>query len=157
MCVRNFRYLTRKVADRGYFPFVVIRPENTASHSLYKKLGFRQLYQIVRMIFTPATWQENDNDANVLRDNLENAVRQLTIEQRVITALSDQKESGETIQDPAGTEEEEKKEEDANKEEILETIEEQSDERIDVADNTTADNAAEVEEDCGAETTGGDE
>ncbi|XP_020287559.1 uncharacterized protein LOC109856564 isoform X2 [Pseudomyrmex gracilis] len=155
------RYLTKKVADRGYFPFVVIRPENKASHSLYKKLGFRQLYQIVRMIFTPATWQENDNDANVLRDNLENAVRQLTIEQRVITALSDQKENGKTIQDPAGTEEEEeeeKKEEDANEEEVLETIEEQSEERTDVADDTAAaDDAAEVEEDCVAETTGGND
>lgn len=40
------------------------------------------------MIFTPLSWQETENEAsNILRENLENAVRQLTVEQRVIAAL----------------------------------------------------------------------
>lgn len=82
------RYLTKRVAERGYNPFVVIRPENEASQSLYKKLGFRKLFQTVRMIFTPLSWQETENEAsNILRENLENAVRQLNVEQRVIAAL----------------------------------------------------------------------
>ncbi|XP_078039802.1 uncharacterized protein LOC144471541 [Augochlora pura] len=55
---RLVRYLTKWVADRGYKPFVVIRPENEASQSLYKKLGFKKLYQMVRMTFTPTSWQE---------------------------------------------------------------------------------------------------
>lgn len=33
------KYLTKVVMDRGYLPFVVIRPENDASKSLYAKLG----------------------------------------------------------------------------------------------------------------------
>jgi len=127
----------------------VIRPENEASQSLYKKLGFRRLYQLVRMTFTPFTWQENENDSNILRDNLENAVRQLTIEQRVITALRDQQESEETIRDFRGITEDESvivksegeeqgEEEDANEKELLETIEEQPEDRINTAeDNST--------------------
>lgn len=139
------------MAEKGYYPFVVIRPENEASQSLYKKLGFRRLYQIVRMIFTPSMWQDSENDASILRDNLENAVRQLTIERRVITALRDgEKKSGETIRDPAedqsavGRPDEE--------EELLETIEEHPEERID-------DNTAEVADccDCGMGATVGDE
>ncbi|XP_076681418.1 glycine N-acyltransferase-like protein 3 isoform X2 [Andrena cerasifolii] len=79
------RYLTRRVAERGYQPFVVIRPENEASQSLYKKLGFRKLYQTVRMTFIPSAWRGAENEtSHVLRDNLENAVRQLTIEQNVV-------------------------------------------------------------------------
>lgn len=54
------RYLARKVAEKGYSPFVVIRPENVASQSLYKKLGFERLYQMVRATFLPATWKELD-------------------------------------------------------------------------------------------------
>nr|XP_033329658.1 uncharacterized protein LOC117222191 [Megalopta genalis]XP_033329659.1 uncharacterized protein LOC117222191 [Megalopta genalis] len=82
------RYLTKRVADRGYQPFVVIRPENEASQSLYKKLGFAKLYQTVRMTFTPSSWQEGQTESsNVLRDNLENAVRQLTIEQKIANAF----------------------------------------------------------------------
>jgi len=170
----NFRYLTKRVAEKGYYPFVVIRPENEASQSLYKKLGFRRLYQLVRMIFMPFTWQESENDANILRDNLENAVRQLTIEQRVITALHDQgdqeQESEETMRDPAGIAEDEsivdksKRGEDV-KEELLE-IEEQSEDRIDVvennADDTINEDAPEVVEvngsyDCETDAGGGDE
>ena len=96
MCFKCFffRYLTKLVADRGYNPFVVIRPENEASQSLYKKLGFRKLYQMVRMTFIPDTWQELEDEANsILRDNLENAVRQLNIEQRIINAFQDDEET----------------------------------------------------------------
>ncbi|KAK9508938.1 hypothetical protein O3M35_006370 [Rhynocoris fuscipes] len=42
--------LTRKVRSRGYVPFVVIRPENDASLSLYNKLGFKKSYETVRAI-----------------------------------------------------------------------------------------------------------
>ncbi|XP_033220765.1 uncharacterized protein LOC117175219 [Belonocnema kinseyi] len=92
--IRLARYLTKLVADRGYNPFVVIRPENEASQSLYKKLGFRKLYQMVRMTFIPDTWQEMEDEANsILRDNLENAVRQLNIEQRIINAFQDDQET----------------------------------------------------------------
>nr|XP_031847991.1 uncharacterized protein LOC116433723 isoform X2 [Nomia melanderi] len=82
------RYLTKRVAERGYQPFVVIRPENEASQSLYKKLGFVKLYQTVRMTFTPSTWQDPENESSgYFKDNLENAVRQLTIEQKVVNAF----------------------------------------------------------------------
>lgn len=175
MYVWNFRYLTKRVAEKGYYPFVVIRPENEASHSLYKKLGFRRLYQIVRMSFMPSTWQESEHDANILRDNLENAVRQLNLEQRVITALRDQKENKEeTIQDPTRIaesiveKEENGGEGDVNEEDLLGTIEEQSEERIDTAgdnaDDTAADDgeapeAAQIDdsEDCGTDVAGDDE
>lgn len=122
------------------------------------------------MIFMPFTWQESENDANILRDNLENAVRQLTIEQRVITALHGQEKSEETIRNPTGIAEDESivdksegKEE--VEEELLETIEEQSEERIDIVeDNADATNedASEVVEvngscDCETDAVGGDE
>lgn len=45
--------LTKIVRSRGYVPFVVIRPENDASQSLYHKLGFRKNYQTVRAILRP--------------------------------------------------------------------------------------------------------
>ncbi|CAK9800429.1 hypothetical protein ANTQUA_LOCUS2447 [Anthophora quadrimaculata] len=87
------RYLTRRVAEKGYKPFVVIRPENSASQSLYKKLGFRKLYQTVRMTFMPTMWQEEENETNrVLRENLENTVRQLTIEQKVVDAFRNEED-----------------------------------------------------------------
>ncbi|KMQ93230.1 glycine n-acyltransferase-like protein [Lasius niger] len=162
------RYLTKRVAERGYYPFVVIRPENEASQSLYKKLGFRRLYQLVRMIFMPFMWQEGESDSNILRDNLENAVRQLTIEQRVITALCDQEESEETIRDLTGTAEdesivdksegEEEGEEEGEKE-LLETIEEQPEERINTAEDndTVAEDVPEVVEVNGSCDCDGDE
>ncbi|XP_034181518.1 uncharacterized protein LOC117604969 isoform X1 [Osmia lignaria lignaria] len=82
------RYLTKRVVEKGYQPFVVIRPENEASQSLYKKLGFWRLYQIVRMTFMPTAWQDDETETNrIMRENLENAVRQLTIEQKVVDAL----------------------------------------------------------------------
>ncbi|XP_046658919.1 glycine N-acyltransferase-like protein 2 [Homalodisca vitripennis] len=45
--------LTQIVRSRGYIPFVVIRPENDASQSLYHKLGFKKNYQTVRAILRP--------------------------------------------------------------------------------------------------------
>jgi DNA-binding LacI/PurR family transcriptional regulator len=47
------RALTKLVLERGYKPFVVIRPENDASRGLYTKLGFEKAYQTVRAVFTP--------------------------------------------------------------------------------------------------------
>ncbi|XP_071055354.1 uncharacterized protein [Onthophagus taurus] len=47
------KYLTSVVAQRGYLPFVVIRPENDASKGLYTKLGFKKNYQTVRAILRP--------------------------------------------------------------------------------------------------------
>lgn len=54
------RFLTNVVTERGYIPFVIIRPENDASKGLYQKLGFRKNFQAVRAILRP---HEMDNDA----------------------------------------------------------------------------------------------
>jgi predicted RecB family endonuclease len=43
---------------RGYKPFVVIRHENEASKSLYKKLGFQKLFDMARIVFTPVGGEE---------------------------------------------------------------------------------------------------
>lgn len=160
------RYLTKRVAEKGYYPFVVIRPENLASQSLYKKLGFRRLYQLVRMIFMPFTWQESENDASILRDNLENAVRQLTIEQRVITALHGQEKNEETIRDPAGIAEDASIVDRPEGREEEQLVQVRSEETIDIAgnnaDDTTNEDAPEVVEvngscDCDTDAGGGDE
>ncbi|KFB45529.1 AGAP012518-PA-like protein [Anopheles sinensis] len=45
--------LTKLVIQRGYIPFVVIRPENDASRGLYMKLGFRKAFESVRGTFLP--------------------------------------------------------------------------------------------------------
>ncbi|XP_018332564.1 uncharacterized protein LOC108742052 isoform X2 [Agrilus planipennis] len=47
------RHLTKKVLDRNYLPFVIIRPENDASKSLYTKLGFSKSFNMIRAILTP--------------------------------------------------------------------------------------------------------
>lgn len=47
--------LTQKVIERGYTPFVVIRPENDASRSLYTKLGFQKAFNTVRVTLIPRT------------------------------------------------------------------------------------------------------
>nr|CAD7392518.1 unnamed protein product [Timema cristinae] len=47
------KFLTDLVISRGYIPFVMIRPENDASQSLYTKLGFEKHYQTVRAILRP--------------------------------------------------------------------------------------------------------
>lgn len=45
--------LTKKVIERSYTPFVVIRPENDASRSLYTKLGYKKAYETVRVTLQP--------------------------------------------------------------------------------------------------------
>lgn len=45
--------LTKLVIERGYKPFVVIRPENDASRNLYTKLGFTKAYETCRVKLTP--------------------------------------------------------------------------------------------------------
>ncbi|CAG9857956.1 unnamed protein product [Phyllotreta striolata] len=47
------KYLTKLVKQRGYMPFVVIRPENDASKGLYAKLGFKKYFETVRAILRP--------------------------------------------------------------------------------------------------------
>lgn len=44
----------------GYLPFVVIRPENSASKGLYTKLGFEKKFDVVRAIFQPATYSNGE-------------------------------------------------------------------------------------------------
>ncbi|XP_033608936.1 uncharacterized protein LOC111868415 isoform X2 [Cryptotermes secundus] len=56
------QYLTKVVTLRGYIPYVVIRPENDASLSLYKKLGFKKHYQTVRAVLRPHGY-DDANDA----------------------------------------------------------------------------------------------
>lgn len=57
--------LSRLVIKRGYKPFVVIRHENEASKSLYKKLGFEREFVVARIVFTPfGDPDENKNDAD---------------------------------------------------------------------------------------------
>lgn len=53
--------LARLVTKRGYQPFVVIRHENEASKSLYKKLGFEKEFVVARIVFTPFDQAETDN------------------------------------------------------------------------------------------------
>ncbi|CAH2018884.1 unnamed protein product [Acanthoscelides obtectus] len=48
------KYLTKLVTERGYIPFVVIRPENDASKGLYTKLGFKKYFQTVRAVLKPS-------------------------------------------------------------------------------------------------------
>lgn len=45
--------LTKTVLERGYTPFVVIRPENDASRNLYTKLGFVKAFETVRVTLNP--------------------------------------------------------------------------------------------------------
>lgn len=54
--------LARLVIKRGYKPFVVIRHENEASKSLYRKLGFAKEYVMARIVFTPFETISKDND-----------------------------------------------------------------------------------------------
>jgi ribosomal protein S18 acetylase RimI-like enzyme len=53
------KYLTKEVTERGYKPFVVIRPENDASKSLYTKLGFKKSYQMIRAVLRPDNYEQN--------------------------------------------------------------------------------------------------
>lgn len=120
------------------------------------------------MIFTPSMWQDSEDDAIILRDNLENAVRQLNIERRVITALREREmKSEETIRDVVDDQSIDGQPDKAQEgeDELLETIEEHPEERID-ADNATDDDtpggdapSSEVADccDCGTDAAAGDE
>lgn len=63
--------LTEKVIERGYTPFVVIRPENDASRNLYSKLGFKKAYETARVTLRPHPTNEiklngHCNDSNFI-------------------------------------------------------------------------------------------
>lgn len=69
--------LTTTVIERGYTPFVVIRPENDASRSLYTKLGFRKAFNTVRVTLIPHAEEikvnghhrlDIDNEADTQKD-----------------------------------------------------------------------------------------
>ncbi|XP_014297719.1 uncharacterized protein LOC103575638 isoform X1 [Microplitis demolitor] len=94
---RLARFLTKVVSDRGYIPFVVIRPENEASQSLYKKLGFHRLYQTVRATMIPHGWEEETVGIVEELDQVQKTdsdcekfdiLRKLRIEERVIDAFT---------------------------------------------------------------------
>lgn len=53
--------LTLRVKERGYTPFVVIRPENDASRNLYCKLGFVRAFATVRVTLNPSKIQMKSN------------------------------------------------------------------------------------------------
>lgn len=54
--------LSRLVIKRGFKPFVVIRHENEASKSLYKKLGFEKAFEVARVVFTPFDGEDENNE-----------------------------------------------------------------------------------------------
>ncbi|CRL04241.1 CLUMA_CG017343, isoform A [Clunio marinus] len=56
--------LSRLVIKRGYKPFVVIRHENEASKSLYKKLGFEKEFETARIVFTPFDYAYDKGEMN---------------------------------------------------------------------------------------------
>ncbi|XP_024084161.1 glycine N-acyltransferase-like protein 2 isoform X2 [Cimex lectularius] len=58
--IRLASALTRKVRSRGYIPFVVIRPENDASLSLYNKLGFIRSYPTARAVIYPKVPEKHE-------------------------------------------------------------------------------------------------
>uniref|UniRef100_A0A0C9RGJ7 RimI protein n=1 Tax=Fopius arisanus TaxID=64838 RepID=A0A0C9RGJ7_9HYME len=154
---RLARYLTKTVADRGYTPFVVIRPENEASQSLYKKLGFRKLYQTVRATFTPYNCQKIlDEDASLQSTDLSDIVRKFQMEQRVINVLqgdedttvmadNEDNEGDDTIRDPTDSPKEDDEDEIeengfTRNAECLQPIEEQPEDRIDSVDDDRCEN-----------------
>lgn len=56
--------LSRLVIKRGYKPFVVIRHENEASKSLYKKLGFEKEFEMARIVFTPFDYIDGEKNGD---------------------------------------------------------------------------------------------
>lgn len=61
--------LTQKVIERGYTPFVVIRPENDASRNLYTKLGYRKAFETVRVTLQPYALKKSVEKVNDVRDS----------------------------------------------------------------------------------------
>lgn len=68
--IRLARTLTKLVIERGYTPFVVIRPENDASRNLYTKLGFVKAFETCRVKMTPneTNGKSLDSDENQVDD-----------------------------------------------------------------------------------------
>lgn len=62
--------LTQKVIDRGYRPFVVIRPENDASRNLYKKLGYSKAFETCRVTLNPTKLGLPEDQLIVLQPHL---------------------------------------------------------------------------------------
>lgn len=56
--------LTQKVIERGYSPFVVIRPENDASRNLYTKLGYKKAFETVRVTLRPHAFNDLNEKLN---------------------------------------------------------------------------------------------
>lgn len=52
------------VIERGYKPFVVIRPENDASRNLYTKLGFTKAYETCRVKLMPYVHKTSSAENN---------------------------------------------------------------------------------------------
>lgn len=94
------------------------------------------------MTFMPSTWQDEETKmSQVLRENLENAVRQLTIEQKIVDAFRN--EDAITITDKP----EERSEEDENA-----PSEEQIEERIEMTELRDEENTEEQSVDNPEET-----
>lgn len=51
--------MTQLVIERGYTPFVVIRPQNDASRNLYTKLGYVKAYETCRVRMTPDCYEDS--------------------------------------------------------------------------------------------------
>ncbi|XP_017858033.1 PREDICTED: uncharacterized protein LOC108610444 [Drosophila arizonae] len=57
--IRLAKSLTQLVIERGYTPFVVIRPQNDASRNLYTKLGYVKAYETCRVRMTPDCYKDS--------------------------------------------------------------------------------------------------
>lgn len=91
------------------------------------------------MTFMPFTWQDEENKTSrILRENLENAVRQLTIEQQVVDAFrNDEVEENEAGNSEFVVEEPEEGDENPAEEGRIEVMEETTEENV---KNTINDN-----------------
>lgn len=61
--------LARLVIKRGYKPFVVIRHQNEASKSLYKKLGFVKEFEMARIVWTPFEYKDEVETDEDVKEN----------------------------------------------------------------------------------------
>lgn len=66
--------LTELVLARGYLPFVVIRPENDASRSLYTKLGFEKAFETARWTFRPIEHTKCENSKNDILNDVDKKI-----------------------------------------------------------------------------------
>ena len=82
--------LTAAVRQRGYIPFVVIRPENAASQSLYLKLGFKKHYQTIRAVLNP----KSCNTSEIPNGKQTNVTNSTDLEGQLIETSSTTSEDG---------------------------------------------------------------